>query len=70
MTYPPLAVLGGLGAAWLARFSTQFAPRIGARLTKTGAVQALVATLLLFQFLWYAPVVRATTEEPGLPEQM
>ena len=24
---------------------------------------ALTATLLAFQFLWYAPVVRATTEE-------
>ena len=23
----------------------------------------MIVTLLLFQFLWYAPVVRATTEE-------
>jgi len=59
MTYPPIAVLGGLGAADLARRIAPFAARIGA-----GAqARALVVTILLFQFLWYAPVVRATTEE-------
>jgi hypothetical protein len=63
MTYPPLAVLGGLGAAWLARFSTVLAPRLDARFATTGVVRAVIVTLLLFQFLWYAPVVRATTEE-------
>jgi len=63
MTYPPLAVLGGLGAAWLARSSTVLAPRLGSRFATTGVVRALIVTLLLFQFLWYAPVVRATTEE-------
>jgi len=59
MTYPPIAVLGGLGAADLARRIAPFTARIGA-----GAqARALVVTILLFQFLWYAPVVRATTEE-------
>ena len=55
MTYPPIAVLGGLGAAQLAR-------RI-ARLGTGVPAGALMATSLMFQFLWYAPIVRATTEE-------
>jgi len=63
MTYPPLAVLGGLGAAWLARVSAQIAPRLGAPFATRGIARALIVTLVLFQFLWYAPVVRATTEE-------
>jgi len=63
MTYPPLAVLGGLGAAWLARVSAQIAPRLGAPFATAGIARALIVTLVLFQFLWYAPVVRATTEE-------
>jgi dolichyl-phosphate-mannose-protein mannosyltransferase len=55
MTYPPLAVLGGLGAAALARRAAR---------SVTGApARALVVAVLLFQFLWYAPIVRATTEE-------
>jgi hypothetical protein len=55
LTYPPLAVLGGVGAAALSRFVAR---------SVTGApARALVVTGLLFQFLWYAPVVRATTEE-------
>jgi hypothetical protein len=57
MTFPPLAVLGGLGAARLARVVTE--NRVDAKVP----VRALIATVLLFQFLWYAPVVRATTEE-------
>ncbi len=55
MTYPPLAILGGLGAAriaGLARPSPTCAPRV-----------AVIAAGLAFQFLWYMPVVRATTEE-------
>jgi hypothetical protein len=63
MTYPPLAVLGGLGAAWLARLSAQLAPRLGSPFATPGIARALMVTLVLFQFLWYAPVVRATTEE-------
>jgi hypothetical protein len=59
MTYPPIAVLGGLGASRLARVLSRFGARWGAG-TMGGAV---TATVLLFQFLWYAPVVRATTEE-------
>jgi hypothetical protein len=52
MTYPPIAVLAGLGAARLVR-------RAGnSRLTVR-----LMVTALTFQFLWYAPLVRATTEE-------
>jgi hypothetical protein len=55
MTYPPLAILGGLGAA-----------RLVGRLRGTGAAipaRGLAVTALAFHFLWYAPVVRATTEE-------
>ena len=55
MTYPPLAVLGGLGAVWIARGIAQFGTGVPAR--------ALMATFLTLQFLWYAPIVRATTEE-------
>ena len=59
MTYPPIAVLGGLGAAGLARILSRFGARLGA-----GTIGVPVTVIvLLFQFLWYAPVVRATTEE-------
>ena len=59
MTYPPIAVLGGLGASRFSRALSQIGARFGA-----GHIGgALTAILLLFQFLWYAPVVRATTEE-------
>jgi hypothetical protein len=55
MTFPPLAVLGGLGVsavvAWLERRTP------GLRAT------GLAAAAIVFQFLWYTPVVRATTEE-------
>lgn len=67
MTYPPIAVLGGLGAAQLARVIARFGSRLrtgwGAPLGTGVAARALIVTALLFQFLWYAPVVRATTEE-------
>jgi hypothetical protein len=54
MTYPPLAVLGGVGAARLARLGRGvFA---GARL-----VYALAATLAL-QFIWYAPRIVSMDE--------
>jgi hypothetical protein len=59
MTYPPIAVLGGLGAARLARVVAHGTARFG--FARTGV--PLIAAALLFQFLWYAPVVRATTEE-------
>jgi hypothetical protein len=55
MTYPPIAVIGGLGAARLGRAIE----RLGTGVPAFGLVVATVA----FQFLWYAPVVRATTEE-------
>ena len=55
MTFPPIAVLGGLGlsraVAWLE------SRRYGVRPVR------LIVAGLAFQFLWYAPVVRATTEE-------
>jgi 4-amino-4-deoxy-L-arabinose transferase-like glycosyltransferase len=55
LTYPPLAVLGGLGAARAVEWLARVAPGVPAR-------RALTAGLA-FQFLWYAPLVRATTEE-------
>ena len=55
MTYPPMAVLGGLGAARLSRWVRRAVPGVPAT--------AIVAALLGFQFLWYSPIVRATTEE-------
>lgn len=55
LTYPPLAVLGGVGASRLARS----VPGIGS--WNRGRV--VVAGALVFQFLWYLPLVRATTEE-------
>ena len=60
MTYPPLAVLGGLGCGPSSRDASPPLPRELVRALKP---RALVVTILLFQFLWYAPVVRATTEE-------
>ena len=54
MIVPPVAALGGLGAA-----------RLAAALSATVRVSGylVVTAALLFQFLWYAPLVRATTEE-------
>jgi MYXO-CTERM domain-containing protein len=57
MTYPSMAVLGGAGAAALARRIEGFGPRAAV------PARALVAAAFVFQFLCYAPVVRATTEE-------
>ena len=59
MTYPPIAVLGGLGASRIIRGMSHAGKRSGAGALAT----ALSVVILLFQFLWYAPVVRATTEE-------
>jgi hypothetical protein len=55
MTYAPLAVLGGVGAASLARW-------VDERSWRAVGLPAVTAALV-FQFLWYAPLVRATTEE-------
>jgi 4-amino-4-deoxy-L-arabinose transferase-like glycosyltransferase len=55
MTYPPIAALGGLGAARLVNWLKVLPADFGARHALTAA--------LAFQFLWYLPVVRATTEE-------
>jgi len=53
LTYPPIAVLAGLGAARLAR----------ALLRRGLPARGLIVMPLVFLFLWYAPLVRATTEE-------
>lgn len=63
MTYPPLAVLGGLGASRLTQFCARLLSSGGSRQVSVGVVRAVIVTVLMFQFLWYAPVVRATTEE-------
>lgn len=55
MTYPPLAMLGGSGAARAVRWLQ----RIVAGNRAHGAVTGALAV----QFLWYLPMVRATTEE-------
>jgi hypothetical protein len=55
MTYPSLAVLAGAGAAQGIRWTRRVAPRVPAAV--------LMAAILGFQFLWYLPVIRATTEE-------
>ena len=54
MTYPPLAVLGGLGLSRLVRLV--HGPAAGAPL------RYAIAAILGFQFLWYAPSVRSTEE--------
>lgn len=55
MTYPAIAVLGGLGAARVAARVAWIRPTVPA--------VALVAAAIVFQFLWYLPLVRATGEE-------
>ncbi len=55
MTYPPLAILGGLGLARIVRWAHRVHPVLPAH--------AAVIAALAFQFLWYTPIVRATTEE-------
>jgi Dolichyl-phosphate-mannose-protein mannosyltransferase len=55
MTYPPVAILGGLGAARVRQWLSRLPGVVHAR--------SLVAAALVVQFLWYAPLVRDTTEE-------
>lgn len=50
MTYPPVALAAGFGAAWIA-----------GRLPRRGP--AILALGLLAQFTWFLPLVRATGEE-------
>jgi hypothetical protein len=63
MTYPPIAVLAGLGAARLTRVVARISASYDSKLVAGHVVRTVLVTILLFQFLWYAPVVRATTEE-------
>ena len=51
----PLAVLAGTGASWLAGVAAARWPRAHAAVA--------VPAIMLFQFLWYVPLVRATGEE-------
>jgi hypothetical protein len=55
MTYPPIAILAGVGASAVASRLSDW--------RATGRARHAVAAGLLFQFLWYAPLVRATTSE-------
>jgi hypothetical protein len=60
LTYPPLAVLAGLGAARMSRWLERLRPPdLHSGLT----MRHVAGAALAFQFLWYAPLVRATTEE-------
>jgi hypothetical protein len=54
LTYPPLAVLGGLGLSRLVTLLSARAPI---------AAGGLAVAALIFHFLWYAPSVRAMPEE-------
>jgi 4-amino-4-deoxy-L-arabinose transferase-like glycosyltransferase len=54
LTYPPLVILAGRGASELAATLGRFI---------SGRAWMAVTAGLLFQFLWYLPVVRATSEE-------
>ena len=54
MTYAPLAVLGGAGASAIVRYA-------GRQFAWTAAAPVLAA-VLLFQFLWYAPSIRAVND--------
>jgi hypothetical protein len=54
-TYPSIAIVAGLGAAWLARWLDRFMPHFTARV--------LVITAAACQFVWvYLPVVRSATD--------
>jgi hypothetical protein len=55
MTYPPLAIMAGIGAwSLVERFGNRWSP-----LGRTGVVAAALGA----QFLWYLPLVRAVGEE-------
>ena len=53
MTYPPIAVLAGVGASTLIRLAAR----------RAWPATPVMLTAMAFVFLSYAPVVRATTEE-------
>jgi hypothetical protein len=55
LTYPPIAILGGLGARQLSLWV--------AGMWAGSSARTVVAGALVFQFLWYLPGVRATTQE-------
>jgi hypothetical protein len=55
MTFPPAAILGGLGAARVVRFL--------ARMARVRAAEAMGGALVVLQVLWYWPVIHAIPEE-------
>jgi hypothetical protein len=57
MTFPPVAVLSGLGVSRFVAFL-----QAATRILRRQAIP-LATAVLVFQWLWYAPLVRATTEE-------
>src|SRR6266511_2830596 len=61
MTYPPIAILAGMGGAQVAAWLEGARARVYPPPSLSAA--NIVAVALGFQFLWYAPLVRATTEE-------
>jgi Dolichyl-phosphate-mannose-protein mannosyltransferase len=56
MTYPPLALIAGAGAAEVMRALQRFG-------LAAGRAAALLVAVLGLQFLWYMPLVRAVGEE-------
>jgi hypothetical protein len=57
ITYPPLAVLAGVGASRLTRLLGHWAPR------PAGLPAVWVTAAIAFQLLWYLPRIRAVGEE-------
>ena len=57
MTYPPLAILAGIGAAMVTTWS---ASTLGLSSTRT---RAIVCAFILLQFSWHLPYLRAVGEE-------
>ena len=56
LTFPPLAILAGIGGAQLLRRAERFA-------IAPARAEAAFLAFLAFQFLWYLPLVRAVGEE-------
>ncbi len=67
LTYVPVAVLAGLGIEIIASATTRSLQRANQQPFEPGrpppVVFGVVCALIVFQFLWYAPLVRSTGEE-------